>query len=775
MQNQDSKFKTLFFALLFCAFSFWPLFSTGSACAVSKGSKSATEIAAEVNSVSVAVTGEPTAQIDGICSAIYKGDFAAARKLLGGSTESKSTAITRLADVISEYEAIEERRELARQAAYQKQLAKLQEYAGASDSNVSEGISGDQNEPQGDAGLPKSPDPNDIPKVLSVIAKVADFADEQQKQQLLSDSFVKQIIQKARTEAGQYESKGKWLDAYIECYWWLLAIEPANEGYLSYAEQLLEKANIVASFQDSPCETRSERYDKVEKRMFERAVDVLSFNYVNVVDYGQMAAKAVRRCESLAEVVNVSGVVRDALGVELDEEYNNKLSAWCASLAAILSEISQSPTGISKDKFISIFDQVLEENSRTLELPSAMLIAEFAEAAFSALDPYTNMVWPRQVKEFERTMTNEFSGIGIEISKTKGLLTVVSLLPDTPAYNSGLDAGDVIEAVDGVQTKDMSLICAVRRITGPAGTKVALTIRRPGEDTTRDIPITRATIVVPTIRGWKRNESGKWVYTIDEEERIGYVRVTNFSEKTASDLEKVLSKLDGGGLKGLILDLRFNTGGLLSSAIEVTDKFVAEGAIVSTRPRFVWTSAPAHKKGTHPNYPLVVLINRYSASASEIVAGALQDEVHSRAVLVGERTQGKGSVQGITPYPKGGAQLKYTMAYYHLPSGQRVETKEAMRKQGRKDWGVGPNIEMQLRSDELEKMMSVQRDNNVLVKADHEDSGATQIKRRTLEETLAADPHLAVAVLVVKSKLIQEGVKSEQVQDVKFNRLFSFF
>jgi len=231
MQNQDSKFKTLFFALLFCAFSFWPLFSTGSACAVSKGSKSATEIAAEVNSVSVAVTGEPTAQIDGICSAIYKGDFAAARKLLGGSTESKSTAITRLADVISEYEAIEERRELARQAAYQKQLAKLQEYAGASDSNVSEGISGDQNEPQGDAGLPKSPDPNDIPKVLSVIAKVADFADEQQKQQLLSDSFVKQIIQKAQTEAGQYESKGKWLDAYIECYWWLLAIEPANEGY----------------------------------------------------------------------------------------------------------------------------------------------------------------------------------------------------------------------------------------------------------------------------------------------------------------------------------------------------------------------------------------------------------------------------------------------------------------------------------------------------------------------------------------------------------------
>ena len=184
---------------------------------------------------------------------------------------------------------------------------------------------------------------------------------------------------------------------------------------------------------------------------------------------------------------------------------------------------------------------------------------------------------------------------------------------------------------------------------------------------------------------------------------------------------------------------------------------------MSTRPRLVWTSAPAHKKGTHPNYPLVVLINRYSASASEIVAGALQDEVHSRAILVGERTQGKGSVQGITTYPDGGAQLKYTMAYYHLPSGQRVESREEMKKQGRKGWGIGPNVEMELTGDELGKMMSVQRDNNVLVKADHEDSGASQVKKHTLEETLAADPHLAVAILVAKSRLTQEQAKNEKL------------
>ena len=287
-------------------------------------------------------------------------------------------------------------------------------------------------------------------------------------------------------------------------------------------------------------------------------------------------------------------------------------------------------------------------------------------------------------------------------------------------------------------------------------------IRRPGEDKTAEdkileITITRARIIVPTIRGWQRTETGKWLYMIDDADKIGYVRITpGFSERTADDFEKVLVQLEAKDLKGLILDLRFNSGGLLSSAIEVTDKFLEEGLIVSTRPRY-WASstyAMAKKGGTHPNYPLVILINSRSASASEIVAGALADKQHNRAILVGERTHGKGSVQGILSYPRGGAQLKYTMAYYHLPSGQRVESRDAMKKRGRDDWGVAPNIEVKLRSDELKKRFDVQRDNDVLVKADH-DNGTVPLKRHIIEETIAADPQLAVGVLVIKSKLIQ--------------------
>jgi carboxyl-terminal processing protease len=662
----------------------------------------------------------------------------------GGGQPGKvaQSQLGQLAEIVLEYKDISEQRGSAREAAYAERLAELKKLQVATDVNDTNDVN----------------DVNDISKALSVIAKVSEFADETQKVKLLSEPFTQQTIQKAIDKARELESRGKWLDAYAVCYGWLQAIDEENEAYSEYAEKLIEKAEIAVSFQDSPCESRDERYEGVKKETFVRAIDALRFNYVSsIIDYRQMVIEAIKRCKLLTEVVNSSPVASPLLP-ESGVASREKLSAWSNGLAAILDEISQSPMDVSKDKFIDIFEKVLALNTTTVELPPQILIAQFAEASLSALDPYTVIVWPKQVEDFEKIMTNEFTGIGIEISKEKGLLTVVSLLPDTPAYNSGLDAEDVIEKAEGVETKDMSLSCAVKNITGPAGTEVKLTIRRGGEDNTRDITITRAKITVPTIRGWQRTETGKWLYMIDKRRKIGYVRITSFTEKTASDLEEVLSGLEAEGLNGLILDLRFNSGGLLNMAVEVADKFLEEGLIVITRPRS-WVSstyASAHKEGTHPNYPLVILINRYSASASEIVAGALADLLHNRAVLVGERTHGKGSVQGIVSYPKEGAQLKYTMAYYHLPSGQRVKSRDAVKKEGGEDWGVGPNVEVKLRSDELKKMFDVQRDNDVLVRADH-NKEASPLKKHTAEESLSADPQLAVGLLVVRSKLVQAG------------------
>ncbi|MFA5238417.1 MAG: S41 family peptidase [Phycisphaerae bacterium] len=684
------------------------------------------------------------------CDLIAKGKFDAAGEVLLNARYSMldaraevKTQLDQLTEIVQEYKDICEQRRLAREAAYAERLTELEKLrVAAGTDKVSE--ANDVN------------DINDIPKVLSAIAKVSEFADKAQKAELLSEPFTQQTFRRAIDKASELESEGKWIDAYAICYSWLQAIDEENKTYSDYADELIEKAEIAASFQDSPCESREERYEGIKKEMFLRAMDALRFNYVSsIIDYRQMVIKAVKRCKLLAEVVSSlppSTSTPLLEGVTSEE----KLSAWLNGLAAISDEVSQSPMEVNKDKFVEIFEKILDLNTTTIGLSDQVLVAQFAEASLTVLDPYTIMVWPKQVDDFEKMMTNEFTGIGIEISREKGLLTVVSLLPGTPAYNSGLDADDVIEKVNDLETKDMSLSCAVKNITGPAGTEVKLLINRPGEDKARDIVITRARIIVPTIRGWQRTAAGQWLYMIDDADKIGYVRVTSFTDKTVPDLEEVLDKLEAEGLKGLILDLRFNSGGLLTSAIDMADDFLEEGPIVITRPRS-WVSSTyawAHKEGTRPNYPLVILINSYSASASEIVAGALADPLHNRAILVGERTHGKGSVQGIISYPRGGAQLKYTMAYYYLPSGQRVKSRDPEKKGGEEDWGVGPNVEVKLRSDELKKMFDVQRDNDVLAKASH-DEAAAPLNKHAAIESLSADPQLAIGVLVVKSKLIQ--------------------
>jgi carboxyl-terminal processing protease len=681
------------------------------------------------------------------CELIYHGKFDAAAEQIEQSDRTTYPQLGRLAEIIQEYKDTSKQRQSAREAAYQEQLAELQK-------RQAQGKTTDVNDTN-DVN-----DVNDTVSVLSVIAKASELASQGQREHLFSDAFVKQTIQKAIDKAADFELQGKSLDAYINCYTWLKAIDPNNKAYSDYGEQLLDKATIVASLQDSPCETSEERYKGVEKEMFIWAVEVVSGHYVRrTIDYSHMAKQAIRQCKLLAEVMPTAfapKVKSHSAETSFSPPDANQLTAWSAGLAAISDQIEQSPTGQKKDDLTDVFEKVLALNKATLELSQSALVAQFTEAALSALDPYTVMVWPRQVQEFEKSMTNEFTGIGIEISKSKGLLTVASLLQDTPAYKAGLDAGDVIVAVDGVQTKDMTLLCAVRKITGPADTKVTLTIKRPGQDKTRDIIITRGKITVPTLRGWNRTETGKWLYMIDEPNRIGYVRVTGFSSETASELEQVLKDLESQGLKALILDLRFNTGGLLNSAIDVSDKFLKEGTIVTTRSPYagVLTYAKAHEKDTHPNYPLVILINYSSASASEIVAGALADEAHNRAVLVGDRTHGKGSVQGITHYPRGAAQLKYTMAHYHLPSDQRVKSREETEKQGKKDWGIGPDVEIELTSDELKKMLDIQRENDVLVQAGRDPNSAS-LNRHSAQETVAADPQLAVGMLIIKTKLIE--------------------
>lgn len=677
---------------------------------------------------------------------ICKGDFDAAGKLIEGKISADPNKIDtqsrELLQAVKGYDLISQQRKEFRDKSYSDRVAKLDKYRVMAETN-------DPNEP------------NEITVILSAIADITELANQKQKEELLANPYVKKVIQDAIDKAAAYEVKGEWIDAYSNCYLWLPTIDPNNEVYKKYSENIYEKAIIAASLEDSPCETRKERYEGVESKIFMSAVVYLNQNYVNDLDFNLMTEKAINQCHLLGQVMeNPPEDYRKTLDPNRpSEEYKKALEAWNQSLDTLKNDAAKKNDGIEMEGFLELFIRVLLLNQVTINIPEQFLVSQFSDASLTALDPHTIIVWPKQIDDFDKQMTNEFFGIGVEISKPAGALTVASLLADTPASKAGLDAGDIIEKIDGLETKDMPINCAVDKITGPRGTKVTLTIKRAGQEKTLDIIITRDKIVVPTIRGWQRNESGQWDFIVDKEKKLGYIRLTSFSGESSDDLEKAMNELEKQGMKGLILDLRYNSGGLLTTAIDVCNKFISEGLIVSRvhRPGKMTIYEDAKKNGTHPNYPLVILVNSSSASASEIVAGALSDKAHERATLVGTRTHGKGSVQGITSIGGSRAELKYTMAHYHLPSGQRVESRDAMTKLGRKDWGVAPDVQVDLISDEVRKMNEVQRDNDVLFHADHENSDGS-VKKHSIEETLESDRQLAVGVLVLKSKLAQAEV-----------------
>lgn len=670
--------------------------------------------------------------VDTVCAKILQGDFEGADGLVERMDSSRDPRLAQLTRIIADYKSIKATSITSKIEARAEQTEKLEELRTKYEPDY-------------------VVEPNEIGEVISTVIRLREYSDDDEKAEIMKDPFVRKVIDTALEKGKEFDSKGEWVDAYAYCYYWLVNLDEKNKEYKEFSDCLSEKALIEISLKDDSCgQSSKDRHEGIKPEMVFRAIRALEANYVSKVDYNDMAIKGLTRCRLLGEVL---------LGTKKELDYSvdkNMTAEWFLGIGAIEREMAEAPRAITNEKYKMIFGEVLALNSITLKIPEEVIIAQFAESSFASLDPYTTLVWPWQVKDFQKNMTQQFIGIGVEISKATGTLKVVSLLPDTPAYTSGLDANDEILFVNGESTEDMTIMCAVSKITGPRGTSVKLTIRHAGSENTEDISIVRDRIIVPPIRGWQRADNGKWRYMVDEDNGIGYIRITGFTESTATDMEKILYDLEREGLNGLIVDLRFNSGGYLVTAAAVVDLFVEDGMIVKSQPRIGFANREnAHRAGTHPNYPLVVLINGQSASASEIVAGALQDPKFNRATLVGTRSYGKGSVQVVTPYTGGDSQLKYTMAYYHLPSDQRVKNRYVMEKEGRTDWGIAPDVEVELNMSELREMVDVQRANEILVKADHDSSNP--IDRHSIKETLEADKQLAVGLLVIKSKLVQRG------------------
>ncbi len=323
---------------------------------------------------------------------------------------------------------------------------------------------------------------------------------------------------------------------------------------------------------------------------------------------------------------------------------------------------------------------------------------ELMEAAISGmlgkLDPHSSYIPPDDIANFRTSVESQFAGIGIQLGVDDGRLRIVSPLYGTPAYRAGLRAGDHIVSIDGQPAEKMKLDDAVKALKGEPGSSVTVGVARAGSREPIVRKLTREMVHVETVLGERRGSDDRWDFMLDPEQRIGYIRVSSFSRDTARDLRQALDRLTEAKLRGLVLDLRFNPGGLLSSAIEVADMFVADGRIVSTQgrnvPEHVWD---AERPGTYEGFPMVVLVNRFSASASEIVAACLQD--HKRAVIVGERTWGKGSVQNVIELEEGKSALKLTTSSYQRPSGKNIHRFPDAKDTD--DWGVRPDDGYDLR------------------------------------------------------------------------------
>jgi carboxyl-terminal processing protease len=310
-------------------------------------------------------------------------------------------------------------------------------------------------------------------------------------------------------------------------------------------------------------------------------------------------------------------------------------------------------------------------------------------------DPYTFYVPPSDTREFSKEITGEYIGIGISVLQRDGWLTVITPLEDSPAYEAGIQAEDRIVEIEGTSTFNIAADAAVDLLAGKPGTPVHIVVERAGQRI--PLAITRETIVTRTVKGFHRDgEDGGWNHLIDPQRRIAYVRLTQFNATTLDEFNTALAAVgapDAAGgpsasrpLAGLIVDVRGNPGGLLSQAVAIADLFLVEGVIVSTRGRAVSEDVKrASALGTLPDFPLAILIDGRSASASEILAAALVE--NDRAIAIGSRSFGKGSVQGVLGLPTApGAQLKITEQRYYTPNGRSLH-----RTTGATQWGVDPS------------------------------------------------------------------------------------
>lgn len=594
------------------------------------------------------------------------------------------------------------------------------------------------------------------------------------------EPWVSDLFQKAIARAGEAEKQETWLKAQ-RLYSDLSVMEPTNVAWkdkfkaatarirllATYVPDDLKKtietefkqreaADAVINPTTKPSTTKPEVEENdsfkidwhdtlrgIQMGMLVDALDDAQANYWREITYKGLVTgglKSVRALVTTAGVEKAFPSLSDA----------GKVNQFIAALDQFSDSINR-PNIDEERTTHQILNGLLTANRASLDLPEEVLTNEFAEGAFGTLDPFSTMIWPQDIAEFNRATQGEFSGVGIQIQSDPddGSLKVISPVEDSPAYRLHIHAGDVITKIDGKNAKGISINQAVQNITGPSGTYVTLTIKSP-DGTVHDFQIRRETIKVASVKGFQREVGGAWNYFVDPAQKIAYVRLTQFTKSTEDELNHALAQIQKEGARAIVLDLRANPGGLLTAATEVSDRFLSSGTIVSTRPDRDLPSPPpieAHKSNDDVKLPVVVLVNQTSASASEIVSGALQDQ--KRALVVGERSFGKGSVQMMFQLSGHNAELKLTTSHYYLPSGRCIH-----KEDNSTTWGVDPDVKVEMTVEQLRAAQEARQSLEVLREVDPEAAkAATNPTTGPAKDWLAVDPQLSAAVLLLRLEL----------------------
>lgn len=531
-------------------------------------------------------------------------------------------------------------------------------------------------------------------EALSWTLAAKDVSDN--KDELLRTAWLQDLVNHSLVEADKQRNKSEWREAW-NIYYYLGSLYEQEPRYQKLEHEVLTLLRLDKMFEDDKWQ---ERVERAQWRDAKKALEYIDKYYVVEADFKKIAEGGLEQLLLLADSKSAHERFK-----HLKDEDNR--TDFKVRIQARLNRVHEEAK-LTRSQCISHFRRAIKSiNPETIRLPDELVVSELMNGAFEPLDDFTTMIWPKATEEFDKHTRGDFIGVGISIYKNRwDEIEVVTPLEDTPAYRAGIQSGDIILSVDGKSLKDFSINKVVSTITGPRNTEVTLTIRR--DDQEIDFPLTRTKVKIQSVKGWKRNKDETWDHWLDKDNGIAYMRVTGFQRNTAEDIANVMSELQGHGLNGLVMDLRRNPGGLLDSAWQISSMFLKSGdPVVSTKGRIQYDDQELHAPGDGPfsDVPLVVLVDENSASASEIVSGAIRD--NHRGIVVGDRTFGKFSVQNLIPLHS--AKLKITTARYYLPSGVSLH-----REPTSKTWGVEPDIHVPLVIKERSKVITMRRNADLI-------------------------------------------------------------